>query len=744
LADASELGWRVVAEYESNPIASDSDDERRIYKAEMRASRKAKADKTRKRSSRSAPYPLSRPRGSDVPATATFSQASTGQRQRPGTCFLCGKPGHWKSECLQRDRASNNKISSFTVVLGQSEGPVSGKCSKVADRNEQAAIEVGILKKGENVTSTDKTTVSPVGRLRNAADKWKCITDSSYMLDVVENGYRLPFKETPEEVFLKNNKSARENPEFVRKEIQALLDKGVVSEVKDKPKVVNPLTVAYNKAGKPRLVLDCRHVNPNLHLFKVKFEDIRVAQEMFELSSYVFTFDLKSAYHHIDIFPDHRMFLGFAWEQDNKTKYYIFNSLPFGIATAGHIFTKTLRCVVKHCRTNGHRVIMFLDDGIGGQAMYDRAVRSSKFVRDNLLELGFLLANDKCNWMPVRISTWLGHVLNFEQNKLFIAEARIIRLRAAIDSLLLQLQKDGSDLVPVRYLASVTGQIISLQSVLGKVVCRMTRHLHKCIDSRNGWNCLVEVSDSAKAELKFWKENVQALNELGKSMKYTFNVDRGVFSDASATGYGGYVVSVTPYTAVDVKVTGVSSSITQVVGVCELSETSQVSNISKASCMFEHTEVDPSPGIPEVILASDSIEVSYAVKLPEASLQSELLEVSSLSKLPEVSFVSELLEVSFESKLPEASCLYDLPEVNRTSLVHSSERHITATEGAFKVSIPESEICGSWSETEATKSSTWRDLETMVRVVRSNLDMLENKSIKLCTDNKKLVYSRFR
>jgi len=122
--------------------------------------------------------------------------------------------------------------------------------------------------------------------------------------------------------------------------------------------------------------------------------------------------------------------------------------------------------------------------------------------------------------------------------------------------------------------------------------------------------------------------------------------------------------------------------------------------------MFEHTEVDPSSGIPEVILAADSIEVSYAVRLPEAILQSELPEVSILSELPEVNFVSELLEVSFASKLPEASCLSDLPEVNQTLPVHSSERHIMATEDVFKVSIPESEICGPWSETEATRSST--------------------------------------
>lgn len=42
LADSSELGRRVVDEYEKNPIASDTDDEEKIYKADARASKKAK------------------------------------------------------------------------------------------------------------------------------------------------------------------------------------------------------------------------------------------------------------------------------------------------------------------------------------------------------------------------------------------------------------------------------------------------------------------------------------------------------------------------------------------------------------------------------------------------------------------------------------------------------------------------------------------------------------------------------
>lgn len=74
---------------------------------------------------------------------------------------------------------------------------------------------------------------------------------------------------------------------------------------------------------------------------KIKFEDIKVAEGLFDLNTFVFTFDLKNAYHHIDIFPEHTTYLGLSWVSDNEVKYYVYNSLSFSITSAGHIFTKT-------------------------------------------------------------------------------------------------------------------------------------------------------------------------------------------------------------------------------------------------------------------------------------------------------------------------------------------------------------------------------------------------------------------
>ena len=62
----------------------------------------------------------------------------------------------------------------------------------------------------------------------------------------------------------------------VQDKISIWLKTSIVTEVITPPYVVNPSTVAYNEKGKPRLVLDCRHIHEYLHLFKVKFEDIKV------------------------------------------------------------------------------------------------------------------------------------------------------------------------------------------------------------------------------------------------------------------------------------------------------------------------------------------------------------------------------------------------------------------------------------------------------------------------------------
>ena len=76
-----------------------------------------------------------------------------------------------------------------------------------------------------------------------------------------------------------------------------------------------------------------------------------------EQGDYLITFDLRSGYHYIDI---QKEFLGFEWGDE----YFEFTVLPFGLAIACYLFTKMLRPLVKHWRSLGIKVVLYIDDGI--------------------------------------------------------------------------------------------------------------------------------------------------------------------------------------------------------------------------------------------------------------------------------------------------------------------------------------------------------------------------------------------
>ena len=85
----------------------------------------------------------------------------------------------------------------------------------------------------------------------------------------------------------------------------------------------------------------------------------------FAKDSYIFSSDLKSGYHHVEIPQDHQTFLGFCWRSpdSNNEVFYVFTVLPFGLPSAPHIFTKLLKPLEKHWRIQGTCIAVFLDDG---------------------------------------------------------------------------------------------------------------------------------------------------------------------------------------------------------------------------------------------------------------------------------------------------------------------------------------------------------------------------------------------
>ena len=115
IADRSEHGWATVEEYVADELADNSDDEKRLYKAEARAGRKVNKSKIKKKSiiRRNLPWSQqtqsqtqSKPNSGSVPSLATpYSAGQSSQTNKSfqlstaGPCFQCGKIGHFRRAC---------------------------------------------------------------------------------------------------------------------------------------------------------------------------------------------------------------------------------------------------------------------------------------------------------------------------------------------------------------------------------------------------------------------------------------------------------------------------------------------------------------------------------------------------------------------------------------------------------------------------------------------------------------------
>jgi hypothetical protein len=102
LADTSDLGWKVVQEYERNPIAYVSEDEKRTNRALSKAERKSKSEKANMRL-RTTPYHKERSAAED-----------NAGKYKPGRCYTCGKRDHWSDGCPD---SKISKISTFVSLF---------------------------------------------------------------------------------------------------------------------------------------------------------------------------------------------------------------------------------------------------------------------------------------------------------------------------------------------------------------------------------------------------------------------------------------------------------------------------------------------------------------------------------------------------------------------------------------------------------------------------------------------------
>ena len=322
------------------------------------------------------------------------------------------------------------------------------------------------------------------------------------------------------------------NCDFVSLAIQELLVNNCIAKVDFQPFICSPLSVV-DGPSKKCLVINLRHLNQFLWKQRFKYEDLRTALMLFEKGDKAFTFDLKSGYHHVDIHKTCWKYLGFMWPVNKVQTYFVFKVLPFGLSSACYLFTKLLRPLVKYWRGHGFKIVVYLDDSICSVEA-ERAEAASRFVQESLANAGFVAHPTKSQWVPSYQVSWLGFDINLEAGQIIVPTDKVHAFRSLVSSAI------KTVVLPARHIARIIGKIISMSLAVGPVSRLMTRSLYAVINECYTWSGMLSLSPEALCELQFWEANLQEYDS--QPLWCQPGAVRIVYSDASDTGFGGYIV----------------------------------------------------------------------------------------------------------------------------------------------------------------------------------------------------------
>ena len=397
-------------------------------------------------------------------------------------------------------------------------------------RSDNTSINL-TAKKGlqQHIPKVSEHKVSVYGRLSKRHDFWDSFCKDKFICDIVKYGYKIPFYETPPPSSNKNNKNTIGHEAFISSEIANLMADGRIVKLTEAPTVVNPLSVSVDGGGKKRLILDLRCVNAYLFKFPVRYEDLDTFCGYVDKNSFMANFDLKSGYHHVQIFEEHQQYLGFSW----NGSCYKFTVLPFGLSSACNIFTKLLRPLVKRWRGIGIKIVLYLDDGILTHLSEQTLSVQLGTVMNDLDCAGFVINYEKSCLNPVTRLTWLGMVIDTRAYSISLPEQKEAILLGKLSCIL---QKQTAT---ARQISSVAGTITSYRSALGAIACLRTKGMCRQVAEAKKWDESMNISVETEEELIFWKQYIN--NYKPEPVKWGALPSTTVYTDASIHGGGGYI-----------------------------------------------------------------------------------------------------------------------------------------------------------------------------------------------------------
>ena len=188
---------------------------------------------------------------------------------------------------------------------------------------------------------------------------WRELTSDPWILNCV-NGMYIRFLTKPIQLNVPRPfRLTQEEEGFVDKEVETLMDKGVLCLVKPTHgQWISNIFLRPKSNGKFRMILDLTLLNKHIAYEHFKMFSLKTALELLTEGAWMASADLTDAYYSVPICKTQRKFLRFVWRK-NLLEY---QALPNGLSPGPRVFTKLLKPLYANMGQKGHLCFPYIDD----------------------------------------------------------------------------------------------------------------------------------------------------------------------------------------------------------------------------------------------------------------------------------------------------------------------------------------------------------------------------------------------
>ena len=279
------------------------------------------------------------------------------------------------------------------------------------------------------------------------------------------------------------------------------------------------------------MILNLKDLNKPVKYTKFKIDNIDKVVQLLQLSDWMTSLDLNSAFGHLKVKDSDIFFFQFTWH--GLFSCYVI--LPQGFSDSPRLFTRCTSPIMSlfpQCLIN---ILIYIDDTFLRAPSFEEMSANLRITHELFQKCGLSINEEKSNVTSSQCMEFLGFLLNTVEFSISVTTQK----RNNLHQLIAPIVQFQNRKVKIRTLARIVGKMVAMfpASDEAKMHYRtLERFKTKQVNLHKSWSYKVHLNGDCIKELQWWLSYLE--QDIKKSL-YKRRITTILYTDSFGFGLGG-------------------------------------------------------------------------------------------------------------------------------------------------------------------------------------------------------------